>query len=169
MLIAVCPNPFRDQELNITRRVCHMLQEAGHETAVCPFFAEEEPDVIPPDIQPVPLEQIADQCALAVVIGGDGTILSVVRRLHGRSLPVLGVNLGTKGFMTALEPEDLELVVKAAAGDYRISKRMMLDVSLWRGGAEIYTDHALNDVVLHGYGDCIQMTAWCDGDKITSF
>ena len=146
-----------------------MLEEAGFETAVCPVFAEEEPDVIPADIQTVPLTQVADTCSLAIVIGGDGTILSVVRTLHGRSLPVLGINLGTKGFMTALEPADLPLIVKAAQGEYRISNRMMLYVSLWRNGKEIYTDHALNDVVLHGYGDCIQMTAWCDGDKITSF
>ena len=146
-----------------------MLEEAGFETAVCPVFAEEEPDVIPADIQTVPLTQVADTCSLAIVIGGDGTILSVVRTLHGRSLPVLGINLGTKGFMTALEPADLPLIVKAAQGEYRISNRMMLNVSLWRNGKEIYTDHALNDVVLHGYGDCIQMTAWCDGDKITSF
>ena len=137
-----------------------MLEEAGFETAVCPVFAEEEPDVIPADIQTVPLTQVADTCSLAIVIGGDGTILSVVRTLHGRSLPVLGINLGTKGFMTALEPADLPLIVKAAQGEYRISNRMMLYVSLWRNGKEIYTDHALKDVVLHGYGDCIRMTAW---------
>ena len=169
MLLAVCPNPFRDHQLKLTRSACRLLEEAGFETAVCPVFAEEEPDVIPADIQTVPLTQVADTCSLAIVIGGDSTILSVVRTLHGRSLPVLGINLGTKGFMTALEPADLPLIVKAAQGEYRISNRMMLNVSLWRNGKEIYTDHALNDVVLHGYGDCIQMTAWCDGDKITSF
>ena len=45
----------------------------------------------------------------------------------------------------------------------------MIDVELEREGKVIYTDHALNDVVLHGYGECIQLTAWCDGDAITSF
>ncbi len=46
---------------------------------------------------------------------------------------------------------------------------MMLQVSLRRGGELIFTDHALNDVVLHGYGDCVQLTAFCNGDKVLRF
>ena len=116
-MIAVCPNPFRDVDLNITRRVFQMLQEAGFETAICPVFAEDEQDALPADLQYRKLPEIAQSCALAIVIGGDGTILSVVRTLHSDQIPLLGVNLGTKGFMADLEPEDLELVVRAAKGD----------------------------------------------------
>ncbi len=46
---------------------------------------------------------------------------------------------------------------------------MKLDVVLVRGGETIYSDSVLNDVVMHGYGDCIKLTAWCEGDKITNF
>ena len=168
-MIALCPNPFRDHELRITRKLDRMLREEGFETSICPVFAEEDPSALPEDLKYKALNSCADACSLAVVIGGDGTILVVVRTLHGRSIPVLGINLGTKGFMTALEPENIELVLDAAKGKMKISRRMMLDVSLRRNGQIIYTDHALNDIVLHGYGDCIQMTAWCDGDTITSF
>ena len=168
-MIALCPNPFRDHELRITCKLDRMLREEGFETSICPVFAEEDPSAMPEDLKYKALNSCADACTLAVVIGGDGTILAVVRTLHGRSIPVLGINLGTKGFMTALEPENSDLVLDAAKGKMRISRRMMLDVSLRRNGQIIYTDHALNDVVLHGYGDCIQMTAWCDGDTITSF
>jgi NAD+ kinase len=71
--------------------------------------------------------------------------------------------------MANLEPEQLPLVVKAARGEYRISRRMMLEVELRRDGQVICVDHALNDVVLHGYGDCIGLTTWCNGDRVSHF
>ena len=92
-----------------------------------------------------------------------------MRALHGLSVPLLGINLGTKGFMTALEPEDYRFTVKAAKGEMAISRRMMLDVALVRDGEVLYTDCALNDAVIHGYGECIQMTASCSGKVMTSF
>ena len=168
-MIAVCPNPFRDNNLELTRRACTMLAEAGFASVVCPVFAEDDPEVLPEDVAVQPLGKVVRDCDLCIVIGGDGTILSVVRQLHDLPIPILGVNLGTKGFMTALEPEDLSLILDAARGKYKISRRMMIEVCLLRNGQVIYTDHALNDIVLHGYGDCIQLTASCDGDTITSF
>ncbi len=166
-MIAVCPNPYRDLELNITRRVCGMLKDAGFETAVCPVFADEEQEVLPEDLSYRKITEIAGECSLAVVIGGDGTILSVVRQLRSDAVPLLGVNLGTKGFMANLEADDLDKVVEAARGEYRISKRMMLEVELQRKGEVICRDHALNDIVLHGYGDCIGMTTTCNGERVS--
>ena len=168
-MIALCPNPFRDQDLHCTRELVRLLSEAGFETRICPVFAEEDPEALPDDLRYHSLRDSLDGCTLAIVIGGDGTILAVVRVLHARSIPILGVNLGTMGFMTALEPDELPLAVKAAEGEGRLSRRMMLDVELWRDGQVIYTDHALNDIVLHGYGDCIKQTVWCGEDRITSY
>ena len=168
-MIAICPNPFRDSELKYTRQAAERLQAAGYETAVCPVFAEDAPQMIPEDIKATTLDAVRSRCSLVVVIGGDGTILSAARQLHNADIPILGVNLGSKGFMAALEPEHMQLIVKAAAGEYTVSRRMMLDIELERGGEIIYRDKALNDVVLHGYGDCIRLTAWCAGDRITSF
>ena len=146
-----------------------MLHAAGYETAICPVFAEDAPQVIPEDIETTTLDSVRSRCSLVVVIGGDGTILAAARQLHNADIPILGVNLGSKGFMAALEPEHMQLIVKAAAGEYTVSRRMMLDIELERGGEIIYRDKALNDVVLHGYGDCIRLTAWCAGNRITSF
>ena len=168
-MIALCPNPYRDTDCSFTKNVALLLEKAGYQTVICPIYYEDECDILPPDIHPERIEDIAEQCTLAVVIGGDGTILSVVRRLKERELPLLGVNLGTKGFMTALEPENIALIVEAAAGNYHISRRMMLDVTLIREGRELCFDCALNDVVVHGYGDCVSVTAWCDGQRMTSF
>lgn len=168
-MIAICPNPFRDSELKYTSQAAEMLHAAGYETVVCPVFAEDAPQMIPEDIKATTLDAVRSRCSLVVVIGGDGTILSAARQLHNADIPILGVNLGSKGFMAALEPEHMQLIVKAAAGEYKVSSRMMLDIELERGGEIIYRDKALNDVVLHGYGDCIRLTAWCAGDRITSF
>lgn len=168
-MIAICPNPFRDIDLAVTRECQRLLADAGYESVICPVFADDEPEAVPADVETQPLKDIAADCSLAIVIGGDGTMLSVVRTLRRDAIPLLGVNLGTKGFMTALEPDNLSLVVNAAKGILNVSQRMMLEVELQRNGETIYTDHALNDVVLHGYGDCISLTAWCNGDKITSF
>ena len=168
-MIALCPNPFRDLELSFTRNVMRLLHDAGFETAVCPVFADDEPEAFPQDIPVSRIPDIADDCSLAVVIGGDGTMLAVARQLHGHDLPMLGVNLGTKGFMTSLEQENILLIVEAAKGHYQISKRMMLDVTLIRGEQEICRDSALNDAVIHGYGECVSITAWCNGQRMTGF
>ena len=166
-MIAICPNPFRDLDLKLTKDCIRLLSEAGYGSVVCPVFAEDEPEALPSDLRYRKLEEVKKDCALAVVIGGDGTILSVVRNLRSVEVPMLGINLGTKGFMANLEPEDRPLVVKAARGEYRISRRMMLEAQLWRGDKLLCVDHALNDVVLHGYGDCIGMTTTCNGDRVS--
>ena len=168
-MIAICPNPYRDANLNYTRRAMQMLSDEGIACTVCPVFAENGEDVLPHDLSYTTVEELGEDCSLLIVIGGDGTILSVVRSLRGRSVPVLGVNLGTKGFMTALEAEDFEYIRSAARGEFRVSERMMLDIAIERGGDVIYTDLALNDAVIHGYGECINITAFCDNDRMIAY
>lgn len=168
-MIAICPNPYRDLDLELSLKAKQLLEEAGFETCICPVFADGDDDVIPDGVEIRSLAQVREQCSLLVVIGGDGTILSVARGLHELPVPLLGVNMGTKGFLANLEPADLPLIVKAARGEYQISRRMTLNVDLQRNGEVILQDHALNDVVLHGYGDCIVINAWCEGDRITRF
>lgn len=168
-MIAICTNPFRDIGLEYTCRVIELLKEAGFESCVCPIFYDDSPELLPDNIDYCRLSEAVRDAELVLVIGGDGTILAAVRQLHNVNVPILGVNLGTKGFMTAIEPENIELVVKAARGEYEISSRMKLDVSLIREGKTIYTDCALNDIVLHGYGDCVKVSSWSDDSKINSF
>lgn len=168
-MIAICPNPFRDTGLRITREAERLLNEAGFDTVVCPVFAEDEPGIVPNDIKTQELKSVAKNCQMIIVIGGDGTMLAVVRAARDYSPLILGVNLGTKGFMANLEPEDLPLIVKAAKAEVKVSRRMMLDVELVREGKVVYTDRALNDAVIHGYGDCVKLTAMCDMNVISSF
>lgn len=168
-LVVLCPNPFRDIKLALTIKSKQMLESAGYETAVCPVFGADEPDAFPEGIELSTWDDIADRASLFIVLGGDGTVLNTARALDHSSAPILGVNLGTKGFMASLEPENIDKILDAAAGNYISSPRMMIDVQLIRGGEVIYSQCGLNDAVIHGMGDCIKLTAWCDGDRIVSF
>lgn len=168
-MIAVCPNPFRDIDCRITRDTVSRLEAAGFRTCVCPLFLEDGNPALPADMEVSALSSVADRCRLVVVVGGDGTILAAARQLHNTPVPILGVNLGTKGFMTSLEPEELDQVVSAAQGKLRLSRRMKLDISVLRDGKPVFADSALNDAVMHGYGDCIKMTVCCNGERMTQF
>lgn len=168
-MIAVCPNPFRDIDCRITRDIVSRLESAGFTTCVCPLFLEEGGLTLPADTEVSALASVAGRCRMVVVVGGDGTILAAARQLHNIPVPILGVNLGTKGFMTTLEPENLDQIVPAAQGKLRLSRRMKLDVSVIRDGKQIWADSALNDAVMHGYGDCIKMTVCCNGERMTQF
>ena len=168
-MIAICPNPFRDKGCELSRRIAALLNEHGYETCYCPIFADEGDAVLPQDLSFRQMSELVGACSLIIVIGGDGTILHAARQIHPHSVPLLGINLGSKGFMANLEPEEYEFVLRAARGEYKLSRRMKLDVSLYRAGIEICRDQALNDVVMHGYGDCIKITALCNGKRITAF
>lgn len=168
-MIAICPNPFRDSGCELSLKIEALLNNEGYETCLCPIFADGDSEAVPAHLQCRKLEEVVGSCTLIVVVGGDGTILNAARQIHEYTVPLLGINLGTKGFMAILEPEDYACVLQAARGEYTLSRRMKLDVSLVRGGEQILRDRALNDVVLHGYGDCIQITARCNGNRITSF
>ena len=95
-------------------------------------------------------EEIRDQAELVVVLGGDGTLISVARLFSGKDVPILGINLGSLGFLTEITIDELyprlELCLQGAP---RVSERMMLEVTLLREGKEIETYHVLNDVVIN--------------------
>lgn len=167
--IILCPNPYKDRELEVTRKVRDMLAVAGYETAVSPEFMDDDGAELPDDIDFCELEDISSGAALAVSLGGDGTIMHTVRRLMGSNIPVLGVNLGTVGFLAELERSELDKILLAAAGNYTPSPRMMLKIDLEREGETVYSTYALNDVYMHGIGQTINVTASGDGRRIIQF
>jgi len=94
--------------------------------------------------------EIRDQGELVVVLGGDGTLISVARLFCGRDVPILGVNLGSLGFLTEITVEELYTrLEKALEGNPRVSERMMLEVTLHREGQEIEKCTVLNDMVIN--------------------
>ncbi|GAC1654032.1 MAG: NAD(+) kinase [Candidatus Dormibacteraceae bacterium] len=93
--------------------------------------------------------QLADT-QLVLTLGGDGTFLHGARLALPHGIPVLGVNLGRLGMLTELEPAGLEAgLARFRAGDYRVEERTGLDVQMLRGGLEIESGLALNEVMVH--------------------
>lgn len=97
----------------------------------------------------VPKSEVPGACDLIVVLGGDGTLLSVARFLDSRRVPILAVNFGSLGFLTEITLDEmfptLELILQGKA---TVQRRMMIDVAVVRGGQQFAAYRALNDVVL---------------------
>lgn len=167
--VVLCPNPYRDLEFRVTLQAKKLLEEAGYEVLISPLFSDGASGQIPTEIETVPLHLAIREASLLVPFGGDGTILHAARAAMEYAVPILGVNLGTKGFMAELEPEDIGLLTEAAAGMFPLKRRMMLDVMLRRGGEVVYSDSALNDVVASGVVQCIRLSAYGDEQKISEF
>ena len=169
--IILCPNPYKDERLAVTLEVRAMLEDAGCAVRVCPEYLDDLPEeTIPPGIACFPLEDALDGASLVVSLGGDGTIMHTARRLIGHDIPILGVNLGTVGFLAELERSEIARLKEAAAeGKYTVSPRMMLRVEVVRDGKTVYENYALNDVYLHGVMQMLHMTARGDGHKILDF
>jgi len=95
-------------------------------------------------------ESIAPESDLIIVLGGDGTLLSVARLTHSHHVPILAVNLGSLGFLTEIElPEMLSTLEKVLQGESVAEKRMLLKTTLRREGESVREDVALNDVVIN--------------------
>jgi NAD+ kinase len=95
------------------------------------------------------IEELADRCDLAVVVGGDGTMLGIARELARHDLPLVGINQGRLGFITDIRATDWhDALVSILDGEYEEEARAMLDGEVWRDGAPIFQGFALNDVVV---------------------
>jgi len=95
------------------------------------------------------ITDIPPDTEMVVVLGGDGTLISVARMIGDREVPILGVNLGSLGFLTEITLDELcASVERYSTGDYKISERMMLKVTVVRNGELIEKKRVLNDVVI---------------------
>ena len=97
----------------------------------------------------VPRPDVPSQCDLIVVLGGDGTLLSVARAMGSNPVPILAVNFGSLGFLTEITLEETFNTLEAIlAGKATTQKRLMIDVAVHRDGTRFASYRALNDVVL---------------------
>ena len=109
---------------------------------------------------------------LLIVLGGDGTLLSVVRALEERAVPILGVNLGTLGFLVEVSVDGMhEALARALDGEMTIEPRMRLAVRLLRDGRELRRWLALNDAVITKGASAriVDLEARADGQLVTTY
>lgn len=109
---------------------------------------------------------------ILLTMGGDGTLLRAARLVGFRDIPLLGVNIGRLGFLTAALPDAFDDVVRRlAAGDYRLENRRTLSAEVVRGGRATDAGPALNDVVLHkaGVARVVRMAVRMDDEAVGAF
>jgi NAD+ kinase len=124
------------------------------------------------DFREAIITDIPDNTDLVVVLGGDGTLISVARLIGDREVPILGVNLGSLGFLTEITLDELcSSVDRYLSGDYRISERLMLHVAVVRNGLVIEEKRVLNDVVINkgALARIIDLETTIDGNYLTTY
>ncbi len=150
MKVVLSPNPYRDRGLRAALSAQKILEDHGVNTAIClPFELDENSHVeLPGNVRLGKLSQELEQAAVLVCFGGDGTILHAARDANPRNIPILGVNLGSVGFMAELEHGELSLLSRLAGGKFDVERRMMLDIAVRREGQRVFHETALNDAVI---------------------
>ncbi|MBS1811609.1 MAG: NAD(+)/NADH kinase [Acidobacteria bacterium] len=117
-------------------------------------------------------EELAEQVDLVVVLGGDGTMLGASRLIGTRRIPVLGINFGYLGYLTEFTLEELfSALDDLLANNFQAEPRMMLDVSVTRGGKTIAAHRALNDAVINqgALAKMIELECYVNGDFVNRF
>jgi NAD+ kinase len=143
------------------------LKDQGHVPVV-----PTEDQIAPAGSEIVPEQDLGDAVDLAVVLGGDGTMLRASRLVADQGKPVLGINLGQLGFLAMFSPAEAKTAIAAAlAGQLPRAERMRLQVTFMRTGAEPVMKFALNDAVLHqgAMARLIEVNAYADNQLIAAY
>ena len=163
--ILLTPNPYRDRNFTTVRSAIQILKDAGMRPVVCLPFDVDKSFELPKDIRFSRMERELQNADVVVCFGGDGTILHTAKAATKRGIPILGVNIGTMGFMAELESTELHRLSQLASGDYTLDNRMMLDVTVQRDRDIIFHDICLNDVVVTkgAVARIVYLSVECDG------
>lgn len=136
---------FNDESVaNTLVEVVDRLESLG----ITPVFDHSTRGLIP-GRQTIAVEELALQCDLAVVIGGDGTLLHAARSLVDHEVPIIGINRGRLGFLVDVSPDsNADQLGAILAGDYIAEERIMLETRIMREGHCINQSYAFNDTVI---------------------
>lgn len=163
--IILAPNPYRDKHFQTVRNAVEVLKSVGLNPRVCLPFDVDRSYELPKDIRFHRLDREIGNAEMVICFGGDGTILHMAKAATKRGIPILGVNIGTMGFMAELESTELDKLALLADSNYKLDSRMMLDVTIQRDRDIIYHDICLNDVVITkgAVARIVHLQVKCDG------
>jgi len=166
--LLVVINPARSEAIDAARRTADWAASVGwtvrlpaEDAALCDL-----PNTSWTDVPP------AGDFALAVSLGGDGTMLRTVDLLGGAPVPILGVNIGQLGYLTEIEPPALEeSLARVVSGDFGIERRMLLEVLVDTDGTDAERYLALNEAVLEktSTGQTVRLDVDIDGRPFTPY
>ena len=163
--VILTPNPYRDKNFNTVRMAMEVLVNSGIDVRLCLPFEVDKTYDLPRDLHFSRLDKELPTADAVICFGGDGTILHMAKAATRQGVPILGVNIGTMGFMAELEASELEQLSRLVNDDYSIDERMMLDVTVMRDRDIIFHDICLNDVVITkgAVARIAHMAVCCDG------
>lgn len=163
--IVMASNPYRDKNFATVTKAQKILQSVGIDSRICLAFDVDRNFDIPSGIEFHNLSEEIKSADMLICFGGDGTILHAAKAAADANIPVLGINIGTMGFMAELESNEMDLLRRLKDDDYKTESRMMLDVKVCRDGEVVFQDTALNDAVITkgAVARIIQLTVVCDG------
>ena len=143
--VVIITNSYKDRDLSVTKEIISFLEENNVKCAN--VFTEVQPG----DIS-IPEEFEDSDCF--IVLGGDGTLIHAARVAVSKKIPLIGVNLGTVGYLCELESGDLKSSLeKLINNEFSYEKRMMLSGDVYLEGKKKFSDVALNDIVIHRGGE----------------
>ncbi len=166
--IGVIVNTEKPRAASVLRTVWECACDIGLNVVVEPEGAALVPEAV----------CIRDDRELAEVdavlaLGGDGTMLAAVRRLDGLDKPLIGVNIGSLGFMTSVAEQDIAAALKSLKQDEcTVSERTLLRCEVWRQGKPLYSTHTgLNDVVVRNVATSrvVRLEVSIDGNLVTTY
>lgn len=164
--VGICVKPEQEQLADLVRVLARWLEDRGLEV-VCD--AQSARWVGAPE---VPRGDLAAKVDLVIVLGGDGTLLAVARAVGSRKVPILGVNLGTLGYLTETASEELyDALESVLAGGFRVEERMRIGVRIESRGEILGEYLALNDAVIAktALSRMIDLETLADGIEVTTY
>jgi NAD+ kinase len=166
--VGLVANPEKPRIASLVRRAVRILRGLGRELAFDSATAVLAGVKDPPATG---LEALASSCDLLLVFGGDGTMLRIARETAGHRVPILGVNAGNLGFLTAIKAGDLETALRrVVSGRFVVEDRARIEGVIQRGATSI-TQTALNDFVLsRGLASrLIELEVTVNGELLTRY
>lgn len=162
----VITNEQKDAGLETTRRIQEYLLQHGRECQVREFQMARQRDMVREETvcarapgearekgRYTNIDLIPEKTQCILVLGGDGTLIQAARDTLERQIPLLGINMGTLGYLAEIEKNHLEYALDCLMADrYLMEERMMLYGRVFRDGQMVSEDCALNDIVISRYG-----------------
>ena len=163
--VILTPNPYRDRTFQTVRTAVQVLKSVGIQPRLCLPFEVDRTYELPKDLHFSRLDRELPNAEMVICFGGDGTILHMAKAATRKGIPILGVNIGTMGFMAELESTELDKLALLASGDYTLDSRLMLDVTVQRDRDILFHDICLNDAVITkgAVARIIHLLVKCDG------
>lgn len=145
----IITNYQKDKNLEMTRQIQEYLEKHGK---TC-YIQQEDKAALQRDYKFTNAEEISKDVECVLVLGGDGTLIQSARDTVERNIPILGFNLGTLGFLTEIEHENMYMALdKLMTDEFTLESRMMLRGTMYHDNQPVFSDIALNDIVLNRSG-----------------